>query len=103
MTRSMSKTQKADVPAIYPLKGEHKKTEHVKPLPGVEPIVKGIAEQDEPINQIDSEIADNSAIQEMPLQAVPIKVHDQPFFRLPYEQTRGIYIKDEKTKSIVRT
>ena len=40
MTRSMSKTQKADVPAIYPLKGEHKKPEHVKPPPVVEPIVK---------------------------------------------------------------
>ena len=30
MTRSMSKTKKANVPAIYPLKGEHKKPEHVK-------------------------------------------------------------------------
>ena len=78
MTRSMSKTQKADVPAIYPIKGEHKKPEHVKPLPVVEPIVEEIAEQGGPMDQIDSEIADNSAIQEIPLQAVPIKVHDQP-------------------------
>ena len=31
MTRSMSKVKQADVPAIYPLKGEHKKPEHVKP------------------------------------------------------------------------
>ena len=31
MTRSMSKSKKTDVPAIYPLKGEHKKPEHVKP------------------------------------------------------------------------
>ena len=31
MTRSMSKAKQADVPAIYPLKGEHKKPEHVKP------------------------------------------------------------------------
>ena len=31
MTRSMSKAKQAGVPAIYPLKGEHKKTEHVKP------------------------------------------------------------------------
>ena len=30
MTRSMSKAKQADVPAIYPLKGEHKKPEHVK-------------------------------------------------------------------------
>ena len=31
MTRSMSKAKQAEVPAIYPLKGEHKKPEHVKP------------------------------------------------------------------------
>ena len=30
MTRSMAKTKQADVPSIYPLKGEHKKPEHVK-------------------------------------------------------------------------
>ena len=32
MTRSMAKTKQADVPSIYPLKGEHKKPEHVKQL-----------------------------------------------------------------------
>ena len=32
----MSKSKKADVPAIYPLKGEHKKPEHVKTPPVVE-------------------------------------------------------------------
>ena len=31
MTRSMSKAKQADIPAIYLLKGEHKKPEHVKP------------------------------------------------------------------------
>ena len=31
MTRSMSKAKQAEVPAIYPLKREHKKPEHVKP------------------------------------------------------------------------
>ena len=30
MTRSMSKSKKTDVPGTYPLKGEHKKPEHVK-------------------------------------------------------------------------
>ena len=45
MTRSMSKAKQADVPAIYPLKCEHKKSEHVKPEE-----VKGKAdEQDLPI------------------------------------------------------
>ena len=83
MTRSMSKTQRADVPAIYPLKGEHKKPEHVKPPPVVEPIVEEIAEQGGQMDPIDSEIADNSAIQGMPLQAVPTRVHDQPFSGYP--------------------
>ena len=32
MTRSMSKVKQAEVPAIYPLKGERKKPEHVKPV-----------------------------------------------------------------------
>ena len=31
MRRSMCKAKQADVPAIYPLKGEHKKPDHVKP------------------------------------------------------------------------
>ena len=42
MTRSMSKSKKADVPAIYPLKGEHKKPEHVKTPPVVEQKVEEI-------------------------------------------------------------
>ena len=79
MTRSMSKTQKADVPAIYPLKGEHKKPEHVKPPPIVEPIVEEIAEQAGPVGQIDPDIAELPAVKEMPLQAVPTKVHEQPY------------------------
>ena len=32
MTRSMAKTKQADVPSIYPLRGEHKNPEHVKQL-----------------------------------------------------------------------
>ena len=31
MTRSMAKSKKTDVPAIYPLKGIHNIPEHVKP------------------------------------------------------------------------
>ena len=30
MTRIMAKTKQADVPSIYPLKGEHKRPEHTK-------------------------------------------------------------------------
>ena len=86
MTRSMSKSKKADVPAIYPLKGEHKKPEHVKLPPVVEPIVEETAEQSEPVGQIDSDIAELPAIQGMPLQAVPTKVHDQPFSGYPMDR-----------------
>ena len=45
MTRSMSKYKKTDVPAIYPLKGKHKKPEHVKPPPVVEQIEQEQVEQ----------------------------------------------------------
>ena len=91
MTRSMSKSQKADVPAIYPLKGEHKKPEHVKPPPVVEPIVEEIAEQSGQIEQTDSDIAELPAIQEMPLQAVPAKIQDQPFPGYPMNKKRSIH------------
>ena len=83
MTRSMSKSKKADVPAIYPLKGEHKKPEHVKPPPVVEPRVEETTEQSGPVGQIVSDMAELPAIQEMPLQAVPTKVHEQPFSGYP--------------------
>ena len=50
MTRSMTKSKKTDVPAIYPLKSEHKKPEHVKPPPVVEQIEQEQVEQIEPAN-----------------------------------------------------
>ena len=71
------------MPAIYPLKGEHKKPEHVKPPPVVEPIGEEIAEQRRPIGQFDSEIAELPAMPEIPLQSVPTKIHDQPFSGYP--------------------
>ena len=45
MTRSMIKSENADVPAIYPLKGEHKKPKHVKTPPVVEQKVEEPTEQ----------------------------------------------------------
>ena len=88
MTRSMSKSKKADVPAIYPLKGEHKKPEHVKPPPVVEPRVEETTEQSGPVGQIVSDLAELPAIQEMPLQAVPTKVHEQPFSGYPMNRQK---------------
>ena len=78
MTRSMSKTKKADVPAIYPLKGEHRKPEHVKTPPLVEQVVEEHTDEREPVGQIDSDVAELPVLQEMPLQVIPDKVHDQP-------------------------
>ena len=73
MTRSMTKSKKAHVPAIYPLKGKHKKPEHVKPPPLVEQKVEESTEQSGPTSQIVPNIAELPAMQEMPLQAVPAK------------------------------
>ena len=74
MTRSMSKTKKADVPAIYLLKGEHRKPEHVKTSPVVEQVVEEHTDQGEPVGQIDSDVADLPILQEVPLQVIPDKV-----------------------------
>ena len=76
MTRSMSKTKKADVPAIYLLKGEHRKPEHVKTPPVVEQVVEEHTDQREPL----------PVLQEMPLQVIPDKVHDQPHTGYPAER-----------------
>ena len=73
MNRSMSKTKKADVPAIYPLKGEHRKPEHVKTPPVVEQVVEEHTDQREPVGQIDSDIAELPVLQEIPLQVIPDK------------------------------
>ena len=86
MTRSMSKSKKADVPAIYPLKGEHKKPEHVKTPPVVEQKVEESTEQSEPVGQIVSDVAELPASQEMPLQVIPTKVHEQPYTGYPVER-----------------
>ena len=54
MTRSMSKAKQTDVPAIYPLKGEHKKPEHVKP----------------DVNEVKNKIGEQS----LPEQTEPIEI-----------------------------
>ena len=69
MTRSMSKSKKADIPAIYPLKGEHKKPEHVKPPLVVEQEVEKPIEQDKIIDEVELPI-----LQEIPEQVMPEKV-----------------------------
>ena len=89
MTRSISKSKKADVPAIYPLKGEHKKPEHVKTPPVVEQKAEESTEQSEPVGQIFSDVAELPASQEMPLQVIPTKVHEQPYTGYPVERQDG--------------
>ena len=78
MTRSMSKTKKTDVPAIYLLKGEHRKPEHVKTPPVVEKVEQEHTDQSEPVGPIDSDVAELPKLHEVPLQVIPYKVHNQP-------------------------
>ena len=60
--RSMSKSKKADVPATYPLKGEHKKPEHLKTPPMVKQRVEEPTEQREPVGQFVSDVAELQAL-----------------------------------------
>ena len=86
MIRSMSKSKKTDVPEIYPLKGEHKIPEHVKPAP--------VKEQTEP-EQIDHiepadipDVAELPKPNEVPVHTTPQKVHVKP---VPLHQIPEIY------------
>ena len=67
MTRSMSKAKQAEVPAIYPLKGEHKKPEHVKP----DEVRNKTGEQNHPEQTTPMEIPVMEEYTEIP------KVHEQ--------------------------
>ena len=49
----------------------------------VEQQVEEPTEQSGPIGQIDSDVAELPKLQEMPLQTVPIKVHEQPYTGYP--------------------
>ena len=80
MTRSMSKSKKADVPVIYLLKVEHRKPKHTKPQ---EVQKQTVVEQVEQEHTDLDELADSDEIElpilnEVPLQVTPWKVHDQP-------------------------
>ena len=63
----MSKAKQAEIPAIYPLKGEHKKPEHVKP----EEVKNKTGEQDHPVQTEPMEIPVVEEYTEVP------KVHEQ--------------------------
>ena len=67
MTRSMSKAKQADVPAIYPLEGEHKKPEHVKP----DEVRNKTDEQNHPVQTESMEMPVMEEFTEVP------KVHEQ--------------------------
>ena len=58
MTRSMNKSKKTDVPVIYPLKGEHKIPEHVKPPQEVQ--------NETAVEQIEQEPVDHTEPADMP-------------------------------------
>ena len=102
MTRGMSKTKKADVPAIYPLKGEHRKPEHVKTPPVVEQVVEVHTDQDEPVGPINSYVAELPILQNVPLQALPDKVYDQPNTGYPVHPANSVDRQEIYTSKMKR-
>ena len=70
MTRSMAKTKQTDVPSIYPLKGEHKKPEHVKQVN----IDKEVQEHNRNVPDVE-EIPEPNQVDEP--DHVPFPVQDQ--------------------------
>ena len=70
MTRSMAKTKQADVPSIYPLKGEHKKPEHTKQVT----IDKEVHEPNRNVPDVE-EIPEPNQVEEP--DQVPLPVQDQ--------------------------
>ena len=85
MTRSMAKTKKADVPSIYPLKGEHKKPEHTKQVN----IDKEVHEPNRKVPEIE-EIPEIN--QEVPLEIpdeVPLPVQDE--LEIPVQKSQPIF------------
>ena len=86
MTRSMSKSKKADIPTIYLLKGDHKKPEYVKPQSVVGQIESEQIDHVEPAEVPD--VVELPNPNEVPVHTTPQKVHDQPF---PIHETLNIY------------
>ena len=84
MTRSMAKTKQTDVPSIYPLKGEHKKPEHVKQVnidkevqePNINvPDVEEIPEPNQVDDQVPLPVQDKI---EIPVQKPPPLIQQRP-------------------------
>ena len=103
----MSKSKKADVPAIYPLKGEHKKPEHVKPQVVEEKTLEKHIEL-EPRDNIEPadipDVVDLPKPNKVPIHTTPQKVYELANHErctIPFQQRPDIY--DEKTKSFVGT
>ena len=84
ITRSMAKTKQTDVPSIYPLKGDHKKPEHVKQV-GIDKEVQGnnryvsdVEEIPEP-NQVDELDQVSLPVQmEIPVHKPPPLIQQRP-------------------------
>ena len=89
MTRSMSKSKKSDVSVIYPLKGEHKKPEHVRPQSVEKQIVPIQSEQrdHDQLEQRDQvEPADVPDVVDLPkpneVHTTPPNVYDHPVIQV---------------------
>ena len=92
----MVKPKQGDFPSIYPLKGEHKKPEHVKqPEPVPDKNVSDVAELSEQpqIEEVPIQLDDPVPMQEQPIEP-PIQIQQRP----------EIYpARIKKTKSFVGT
>ena len=75
----------------------------LKTPPVVEQVVEEHTDQREPVGQIVSDVDELLVLQEMPLQAIPDKVHDQPHTGYPVDRQEVYISKMKKTNPIVRT
>ena len=58
----------------------------LKHPPVVEKVVEEHTDQREPVGPTESDVAELSVLQEMPLQAIPDNVHDQPYTGYPVDR-----------------
>ena len=86
MTRSMSKAKQANVPAIYPLKAEHKKPEHTKPQ-----VIEGKVGNEQNVPEPTDNVGDGD---EFPEVNEPQKSRNN---QVLYKKNRVLSIKWEKT------
>ena len=72
-------------------------------LPVVDQVVEEHTDQGGPVGQIDSDVAELPVLQEMPLQAIPDKVHDQSHAGYPVDRQEVYTSKMKRPNPLCRT